>query len=284
MRVVLLTHGGAEQFLELLLEIENVKVAAVLIETVTSPRRSLIEKIKRSIRYDGYLAIVSKLARKILRFNKGNREVAEELNNRESIAEAARGHGIPVYFVENYHFPESIERIHAADADLGIIYGTNIIKENVFGIPRLGSINLHKGLAPYYRGGPYVFWELFNDEKEVGLTAHFVAPKVDTGDIILQKTIPLVYDFSYGVNFERFIPDFDSKYLNAYGAKIMVDAVRLIAEGSAPRIQQDISLGKRYRLPIKKEKDEMRRRLRQRRKAFLAQNNKQAGSVDPLGS
>ncbi len=71
----------------------------------------------------------------------------------------------------------------SADADLGILYGTNIIKETVFSVPKLGSINIHQGLAPLYRGGPTVFWELFNDEKEVGITVHFVAAKVDTCDI-----------------------------------------------------------------------------------------------------
>ncbi len=81
----------------------------------------------------------------------------------------------------------------------------NIIKESVFSIPRFGSINIHQGLAPIYRGGPTVFWELFNGENEIGITVHFVAPKVDTGDIILQKTLPLEYDFSrYELNFENF--------------------------------------------------------------------------------
>jgi methionyl-tRNA formyltransferase len=88
---------------------------------------------------------------------------------------------------------------------LGILYGTNIIKESVFGIPRLGSINLTKDSRRVYRGGPTVFWELFNDEKELGITIILSAAKVDTGDIILQKTLALVYDFTrYGLDLKGF--------------------------------------------------------------------------------
>ena len=144
--------------------------------------------------------------------------------------------------MDNYHYEKTLELMRQADADLGIIYGTNIIKESVFSIPKLGSINLHQGLAPYYRGGPPVFWELFNNEKEVGLTVHFVAPKVDTGDVILQKTIPLEYDFSYGDDFTLFLEDY-KKNLTEDCAKMVAEAVSLIARGDYPTFKQDISLG-----------------------------------------
>ncbi|HKG22414.1 MAG TPA: formyltransferase family protein, partial [Blastocatellia bacterium] len=144
------------------------------------------------------------------------------------------------------------------------VLGTNILKEPVFSIPRLGSINLHQGLAPFYRGGPPVFWELFNGESEVGLTVHFVAPKVDTGQIVLQETVPLSYDYSYGLDFEAFIDDY-RRQLADRSASLVAEAVRQIAEQTYVTRPQDTSLGKRYRLPVKKEKDELRRRLASRR-------------------
>ena len=156
--------------------------------------------------------------------------------------------------------------VKAANPDLGVIWGTNIIKESVFGIPRLGSINIHQGLAQLYRGGPQAFWELFNDEKEVGVTVHYVAAKVDTGDIILQTTIPLHYDFErYGLDFDAFLHDFRGK-LAEVSAPLVAEAVHLISEDRAPRIPQDVSQGKRYRLPVKSEKDELRKRLRARQR------------------
>ena len=254
MRVILLTHGGAELVLERLAALDNVEVVGVFVETVTTPRRGTFEKIRRSLKYDGLFGTVGKLFPK-----KGDLSVGDG----DRSIETARNLGFPVFETENFHSQTSIDLMRAAKPDLGVIFGTNIIKENVFSIPKLGSINIHQGLAPYYRGGPPIFWEIFNAENEVGITVHFVAAKVDTGDIILQKTVPLEYGFAFGAKFEAFIANFLSG-LREESANLVAESVKLIAGGSVPRKPQDTSLGKRYRLPVKKEKDEMRRRLRQR--------------------
>lgn len=255
MRVILLTHGGAELVIESLAELEGVEVVGVFIETETTPQRGPIERLKRSIKYDGLAETISKF------FGSKRAELAGSEPDRT--VEAAERYGIPVTKVANYHSPGSIEALRAAAADLGVIFGTNIVKESVFSIPKFGSINLHQGLAPYYRGGPPIFWELYNDEKEVGLTVHFVAAKVDTGDIILQKKVPLEYGADYGLDFERFISDYRKKR-RPDSAKLISNAVRSIATDRYERSPQDTSLGKRYRLPTKKEKDELRRRLKER--------------------
>lgn len=264
LRVIVLTHGGTEVAVKRLIELECAEVVATFVETDVIKGASLIEKIKRSIRYDGYLATASKLARRLLGlkgiYDDGIDAIA---SSRDRLREMADEHGIPIHFVASFHSEASIDRMRAADADLGVVLGTNILKESVFNIPRLGSINLHQGLAPYYRGCPSVFWELFNDEREIGLTAHIVGSKVDTGDIILQRTVPLEYDYSYRLDYERFISDYREKLVIPC-ANLVAEAVEAIAEGTAVLRPQDISLGKRYRLPIKKEKDEMRRRLRAR--------------------
>ncbi len=260
LRVILLTHGGAELVLEKLLALENVIVVGVFVETDVVLKRSLKEKIKRSIRYDGYVSTAKKFARTVFNRN-SNEEVKEAKNGQSKFSETAQSFGVPLYFVGNYHAEESIRLMKTANADLGIIYGTNIVKETVFAIPRLGSINLHQGFAPIYRGGPAIFWELFNGEKEIGLTVHYVAAKVDTGDIIIQNRLPLVYDFKHGAKFENFISEY-SRNLKEPSAQIVTEAVRLIAENKAQRQPQNTSKGKRYRLPTKKEKDELRRLLR----------------------
>ena len=260
LKVIILTHGGAERLLELLAALEMVEIAGVYVETATEPQRSLKQKIKRSIRYDGYLATLKKIVKP-----SGAEELKNVQTGQNELEKCAENLGIPVFKVENYHAESAINLMREADADLGILYGTNIIRETVFAIPRLGSINIHQGLAPIYRGGPTVFWELFNGEKEIGITVHFVAAKVDTGDIILQKTVPLEYDFSrYDLNYEDFLNDFRAR-LKEPSAQLITDAVGLIAEGKEQRTKQDTSLGKRYRLPTKSEKDALLRVLKKRR-------------------
>lgn len=254
MRVIVLTHGGAEVVLEKLAELDNAEIVGIFVETVATPRRGIVEKIRRSIKYNGLFGTLGKL------FSKTDPLTTAAA---DKSVERAAGLGIAVHTVDSFHSEMSIELMRTADADLGVIYGTNIIKENVFSIPKLGSINLHQGFAPHYRGGPPIFWELFNDEKEVGITVHFVAAKVDTGDIILQKTVPLEYDFTYGTNFEEFIRAFQAG-LREECANLVAEAVKLIAADDVQRKPQDLSIGKRYRLPVKEEKDEMRRRLPER--------------------
>ena len=262
LRVILLTHGGAEGVLARL-SFPEVKVAGVFVETDIVRHHALSEKLKRSLRYDGYAATALKFIKKLTGSKAESEDLLAALESRNELEQMAREEQIPFHLVANYHNPESIELMKACNADLGIIYGTNIIKESVFMIPRLGSINLHQGLAPFYRGGPPIFWELFNGETEVGLTVHFVASKVDSGDIILQETVPLKYDDAYGSNYEGFIEAF-SRQLRPRCAELVAEAVRLIAIGATQPRKQDTTLGTRYRLPVKAQKDELRRRLKER--------------------
>jgi folate-dependent phosphoribosylglycinamide formyltransferase PurN len=271
MKIAILTHGGVNRLLELLSAIEKVEIVGVFVETKTEPQRTFKQKLERSVRYDGYWATIKKFSAKLFG---GETSGAEELKTvretQNELEKFANERNIPIHKVENYHSEDAINLLKKANADLGILYGTNIIKETVFSVPKLGSINIHQGLAPLYRGGPTVFWELYNGEKEIGITVHFVAAKVDTGDIILQKTLPLEYDFSrYGLDYEKFLTDFRAA-LKEPSAQLIADAARLIADGKEQRIKQDTSIGKRYRLPTKIEKDALLRILKKRRKLFEA--------------
>lgn len=255
MRVILLTHGGADIVIDKLAALPNIDLAGVFIETVVTNKRGLAETVRRSIKYDGFAATAGKI------FSRSSRNGDPPPQSPDQTERAAARNGVPVIPVENFHSPDSIEKMSSIGPDLGVVYGTNIIKESVFSLPRLGSINLHQGLAPYYRGGPPVFWELFNGESEIGLTVHFVAAKVDTGDIILQRKLPLRFEPAFGLNFETFIENYRSA-LREPSAELVAEAVERISRNDFNRTPQDATLGTRYRLPTKKEKDEMRRRIK----------------------
>jgi len=257
-RVIVLTHGGADLVLRRLARMDGVQVSGVFIEDKPALQRSFKEKLRRSIRYDGFWGTLAKTLRR-------NGAIAPSLA--EDATERIAGEfGIPVCTVSDFHSDEAIAAMRSAEADLGVIYGTNIIKETVFSVPRLGSINLHQGLAPIYRGSAPVFWELHNGESEVGITVHRVAAKVDAGDIVMQETITLRYDFErYDLDFERFIDDFRAG-IREQCAALVAESVRRISDGSADFRPQDTCLGNRYKLPTKREKDELRRRLRERRR------------------
>lgn len=264
LRVILLTHGGAESVLQGLIALKEIVLVGVFVETGIVRRRTFLETLKRSIRYDGYAATIAKAIRK-LTAKESNDDLLQVVESRDELRRIAEVNQIPFHLVDNYHANHSIDLMRSTRPDLGVIYGTNIVKESVFTIPRLGTINLHQGLVPFYRGGPPVFWELYNGESEVGLTVHLVETKVDSGEIILQERVPLQYDYRYKMDYESYINDF-CEGLRRRSAQLVAEAVRQIALGIATPQPQDTSLGKRYRLPVSAEKKELRRRLRNRQK------------------
>jgi hypothetical protein len=86
------------------------------------------------------------------------------------------------YFrTRHLHAEDCLRLISEFQPDLGIALAAPILKPALFEIPRLGTINLHKGKLPYYRGMPPAFWEFYYDEREVGCTVHRVARGLDTG-------------------------------------------------------------------------------------------------------
>ena len=72
-----------------------------------------------------------------------------------------------------------------------------IFRKDIINLTPIGIINCHAGKLPFYRGRNILNWVLINDEKEFGITVHFVDEGIDTGDIILQKTFPITDLDSY---------------------------------------------------------------------------------------
>lgn len=266
-KVVVLTHGGCDVFLELLAERGLVDIAAVILETPTGKRRSKVEKLRRSIKYDGFFATSRKFYAIVSgKKTRAEKELEQIKNNQAEVIQLCEGLGVDTHSVPDFHELSSKELLKGLEADLGVVYGTNIIRKSVFSIPRLGSINMHQGLAPFYRGGPAIFWELYNNEREIGITVHTVESKVDTGEIILQERVPFSYDFAkYGLEFDRFLEDFRLSLMGP-AAQLMVNAIEKIAKGSEKRTKQDTTQGIRYRLPTRNEKLELIRRLKRRMK------------------
>tara|TARA_B110000046_G_scaffold146782_1_gene154219 strand:- start:296 stop:1180 length:885 start_codon:yes stop_codon:yes gene_type:complete len=91
-----------------------------------------------------------------------------------------------------------------------------LVKTNIFGSFDF-PINIHGSLLPKYRGRTPHIWAIINNEKETGITSHFINEGCDEGDIIFQKTVPIgVFDTgaSILVKFERLYPTIIDKTLH----------------------------------------------------------------------
>lgn len=147
------------------------------------------------------------------------------------LMELGKKTGIDVLYTPNINSEEFIEKLTSYKSDLFVSMSFNqIFRAQVRSIPPLSVINCHAGKLPYYRGRNILNWALINDEKEFGITVHYVDDGVDTGDIILQRTYPITDSDDYNT------------LLNiAYTEcpDILYDAVKQIQSGKDNRIKQD---------------------------------------------
>lgn len=110
----------------------------------------------------------------------------------ESIVARCRANEIEFHITQNIHDSTSLEFIRTLDPDLGVIYGTRILKPELFSIPRGGSINIHKHKLPDYRGGGDAgIWELRDHQTEATVSVHRVLKEVDAGPILGEITFPI---------------------------------------------------------------------------------------------
>ncbi len=116
----------------------------------------------------------------------------------------AEGNHIPLELSKNVNSEEFLERMREYDADLFVSMSFNqILKTELINLPKYKTINCHAGKLPFYRGRNILNWALINDEKEFGVTVHYVDEGIDTGDIILQEVYPITDEDNYGTLLAR---------------------------------------------------------------------------------
>ena len=103
-----------------------------------------------------------------------------------------------------------------------------IFKKLIYDIPKYGTINCHAG-KPLYRGRNVLNWVLINDEKEFGITVHFVNDGIDTGDIILQETFEITGKDSYKTLWKKLIKNVQKILLRSI-IKIMNNNLNVIPQ------------------------------------------------------
>ena len=148
-------------------------------------------------------------------------------------AEAEKG-GLRLETPASYKTPEVEAQVKDAGADVGVLaFVTKIIPQAVIDAPKHGSICFHPSLLPKYRGGNALAWQLINGETKGGFTVFWTDPGIDTGPILLQKEVEISPDDTGGsLYFDKIFEP---------GVAGMVEAVDLIAAGTAPRDVQDES-------------------------------------------
>jgi len=141
---------------------------------------------------------------------------------------------IPVHQPKSMKSDDVFRELDELETDLGLLaFVTVIIPERIIRLPKLGTLCFHPSLLPRYRGGSAINWQIIRGETRGGLTVFWTDAGIDTGPILLQKEVSIGPDDTVGsLYYEKIFP---------LGLEAMEEAVRLVAEGRAPRIPQDES-------------------------------------------
>lgn len=77
------------------------------------------------------------------------------------------------------------EQLRALNPDVLLVSAGPILKPEIFEIPKLGTLNVHRGIAPAYRGERTLFWALANNDFDnIGVTVHRIDRGIDTGPVL----------------------------------------------------------------------------------------------------
>src|SRR5580704_1201891 len=149
-----------------------------------------------------------------------------------SVKESALALQLPITQPEgiknNDEFREQLTALKP-DAIIVVGYG-RIIPQWMIDLPQFGNINLHASLLPKYRGAAPIQWAIARGETATGVTTMRIDAGLDTGDILLQKEIPI----NPTDNAETLAPT-----LAAIGADLIVETLHRLQAGTIrPRPQE----------------------------------------------
>jgi folate-dependent phosphoribosylglycinamide formyltransferase PurN len=155
-----------------------IKVAIIDKRPKLSIKQKLMKNLKRG--RGGYIII---MALKSF-FSKNNFSI--------STIKYCQNNNIDLIETNEPYSQSTIEKIKEYDLDLLILTGGfGIIKKKILDIPPLGVLSYHHGDMRKYRGMPPALWELYNNEKEMGVTVQVLSPGLDSGIPIEEKKIPI---------------------------------------------------------------------------------------------
>lgn len=123
-----------------------------------------------------------------------------------------------------------LEKLKKFQADLFVVVAFRMLPEEVWKIPRYGTINLHASFLPNYRGAAPINWAIINGETTTGITTFFINDKIDNGSIILQEKIDISIDDNAGTLHDKIM---------IKGAKLLVETIDRIEKNDFCTTSQD---------------------------------------------
>lgn len=142
--------------------------------------------------------------------------------------------GLPVLQPERMRDPEAVAQLRALNPDIVVVmaYG-QILSQEVIDVPSRACINAHASLLPRHRGAACIQAAIEAGDDETGVTIMHVVRKLDAGDIICSRTIPL-----RGTETAETLHD----DLAELAPEALAEAIYQLREGISDPIEQDENL------------------------------------------
>jgi methionyl-tRNA formyltransferase len=150
------------------------------------------------------------------------------------VKELALEHNIPVFQPQKLRATEAVAELQELAPDLIVVvaYG-QILPQSVLDIPRLGCINVHASLLPKYRGAAPINKAVVDGETETGVTTMQMDIGLDTGDMLIKKSIAIGPNETAGELHDR---------LALVGREAMDETIVQLLDGSLVAEKQDDTL------------------------------------------
>jgi methionyl-tRNA formyltransferase len=169
-----------------------------------------------------------------------------------NLAQLCGNYRVPVIYESRINSNDFLEKVKGMNIDLIISVAAPVIfKKDIIQLPTYGCMNIHHAPLPKYRGMMPNFWQMYNNEKRVGMTIHEINPKIDDGRIILQKEV----DIAPGETLDTLI-----KRTKRIGAHLMIEAIEMIRSDKVKYVDNKEAEGSYFSFPTREDVREFKKR------------------------
>jgi len=227
-----------EEFFKLYKDKSNI-LGVVICPTMN--KKSLLKLVKQMLDFYGFRDFLIILSRFITL-----------KTAKENLRQLCAHNQIPVYKEKNINGDTFIKHWQNKSIDVIVsVAAPQIFKKNLLDLPKWGCINIHHAKLPHYRGMMPNFWQMYYSEKNAGISVHKINQRIDEGEIILQKEVPLV---EQNESLDSLI-----KRTKRIGAHCIIEALELIRDDRVAYLAYHKENGSYFSFPSKAQVKEFRR-------------------------
>jgi methionyl-tRNA formyltransferase len=149
-----------------------------------------------------------------------------------AVKKYALEHGLNILQPEKLKNPEFLSELKALNADVQVVVAFRMLPEVVWNMPPMGTINVHASLLPKYRGAAPINWAIIHGETETGVTTFKLTHEIDTGNILLQRRMPIHENDTAGEVHDK---------LKVAGAELLILTINGLLNRSITEKPQDMT-------------------------------------------